>query len=251
MAAGGRDLERAPGVRLSADVGEVEIVGRRGRGRRCCGGGVAGLAVQEADRPAQVGRRQHAEPGHRARLRRILDGHDERADAPLPAREADGQGAPHGSDLAVERQLADDRDRADAPVADGARGGENAERDRQVERRALLPEIGRREIDRDPVRRKREARVADGRAHALAALAHGRVGEPHRREGRQARRDVHFDADERRLHTDQGRREHARQHGAIVRSSARAVNVASWIQYVEMQGVRSGRAREVTRDAGT
>ena len=45
------------------------------------------------------------------------------------------------------------------------------------------------------------------------------------REGGQARRDVHLDADERRFHADQGRREHARQHGMIVGASGVIVNV--------------------------
>ena len=38
-------------------------------------------------------------------------------------------------------------------------------------------------------------RVDDGRAHALAALLHGRVGQPDDAEGRRGRHDVGLDLD--------------------------------------------------------
>ena len=43
--------------------------------------------------------------------------------------------------------------------------------------------------------RELEAGVPDRRAHAVAALADGRVGQPHHREVGKPERDVHFDVD--------------------------------------------------------
>src|SRR3972149_4582256 len=64
VGAGGRDLEGALGVRLAADVGEVEIV-RRGPGGRERGGGRGGggLAVEEPGHPPEGPRQASATAG--------------------------------------------------------------------------------------------------------------------------------------------------------------------------------------------
>src|SRR3989338_10959417 len=71
VGAGGRDLEGALGVRLAADVGEVEIV-RRGPGGRERGGRRRGdgLAVEEPDHLAERRRREGAQAPDGARPRR-------------------------------------------------------------------------------------------------------------------------------------------------------------------------------------
>src|SRR5437879_1404887 len=84
---------------------------------------------------------EHVEALDGERLGGVLYGHDERLDALAPAREPDCERAADWLDLAVERQLADDRVRSNDPVLHDARGGEDAEGDRQVERRALLPDV--------------------------------------------------------------------------------------------------------------
>ena len=172
VGAGGRDLEGALGVRLAADVGEVEIV-RRGPGGRWRGGRGRGdgLAAEEPDRLAERRRREDAQALDGARLGRIVDGDDEGRDAVPAAGERDGEGAAHGLDLAVERELADDREGVRRAVAQGAGGGEDAEGDRQIEGGALLAEVGGREVHGDAVVREGEAGVADRGADALAALA--------------------------------------------------------------------------------
>ena len=68
----------------------------------------------------------------------------------------------HRAHLAAERQLADERQPA-RPGADLLRAEQDAERHRQVERRAALAQVGRREVDRDPARRIAEPGVADAR----------------------------------------------------------------------------------------
>ena len=121
-------------MQLASDVRKVEIVRCPGRGRlrrRRSGGSRA--AVEQPHRVAKRRGGEHPETVDRLGLRVVLDRHDECADALSPAREADGERAAHGLDLAVQRELADHGERADAPVRDRAGGGEDAQRDRQIE----------------------------------------------------------------------------------------------------------------------
>ena len=153
------------------------------------------------------------EPVDSERLSGVLHGHHERVDPLAPAGQPDRERATDRLDLAVEREFADDGVRSDDAIFHDARGGEDTEGDRQVERRALLPDVGGRQVHGDPVQGEGEAGVADRGAHALAALAHGGVWQAHRGEGRQAARDVDLDADERSLHSHKRSREHTGQHG--------------------------------------
>jgi len=196
VAAGGGDLERALGVGLAPDVGEVEIVaGRRhrlGRDRRRR----RRLAVQQCHGVSQRRGRQHAQPVDGRGLAAVVARHEQRADAAASARQADGQRSPHRLDLTVESQLTDDGELTESPVVQRAGGGQDAERDGQVERRALLAQIGGGEVHRDSIGREGEAGIANRRAHALAALAHGRVGQADGGERGQPRGDVDLDAHE-------------------------------------------------------
>jgi len=131
---------------------------------------------------------------------------DEGLDALAPAREADGERPADSLDTAVERQLAHDREQLDLLVGDGAGGREDADRDRQIERGAFLADVRRGEIDRDPIRRKGEACVADGRPDSLPALANGGVRQSDGREGGQSRRHVNFHSDQGCLDPDESGR---------------------------------------------
>jgi hypothetical protein len=73
--------------------------------------------------------------------------------------------------------------------------GEDADGDREVEARSLLAHVRGREVDRDPLLRKLQARVQQGGADALARLADRPVGKPDQRERGQAAPDVHLDGD--------------------------------------------------------
>ena len=86
---------------------------------------------------------------------------------------------------AVERQPADDREASVFAVGQHAGGREDAERDRQIERRADLAHVGRREAHGDPLGRKRKPGVANRRPHAVAALAHRRIRQADHRHARQ------------------------------------------------------------------
>jgi len=78
----------------------------------------------------------------------------------------------------------------------GADRGEQPERDRQVEMRPLLGQVGGRQIDRDPLGRKRQPDRRQRRAHALTALGDRLVGKADDDEGGKpgAQLHLHFNA---------------------------------------------------------
>ena len=98
---------------------------------------------------------------------------------------------------------------------------QQAERDRQVERRPRLAHVRWREVDGDAVRRKLEAGVPDGRSHAVAALAHGRVRQSHHREVGKPERHIHLDVDRVGIDAEDRRAAQAGKHaGADARPCA-------------------------------
>jgi hypothetical protein len=101
--------------------------------------------------------------------------------------------AANAVDGTVERQFAEDHGIVDGPSVQLSRGGEQSERNGQVEGRACLADIGGREVDRDAVGRELEARVSNGGPHAIAALANGRVGQTDHGEVGEAERYVDLD----------------------------------------------------------
>jgi hypothetical protein len=128
--AGGRDLQRPLGVRLPANVREIEIV-RDSRGCWRCRGDCDGIgAVEDTDRIAQGRRGEHFEAVDGEGLGVVRERHDERGDSLSPAREPDGQYPTHPLNLAVQSQLAHHRKWADRTVLDHAHCPENSERDR-------------------------------------------------------------------------------------------------------------------------
>ena len=75
-------------------------------------------------------------------------------------------------------------------------GDQDANGDGEVEAAALLGQVGRSEIDRDTPRRKLEAGVEQGAAHAVAAFLHGLFRQTDDIECRQAIGEMGLDADE-------------------------------------------------------
>ena len=63
--------------------------------------------------------------------------------------------------------------------------GKYAKRDRQIERRACLPQVGRGKVHGDMVLGELEPRVANRAANAVAALANADVRQPHHGKCRQ------------------------------------------------------------------
>ena len=112
----------------------------------------------------------------------------------------------------------------------GPNRAEDAQGDGQIEARALFAKIGRREVYGDPIVGEREARIANRRADALAALADGRIRQADRREHRQTGRHVHFDVNQNGFDAEQRRRQDTREHAAIVEAVLGAVNVPNRIR---------------------
>src|SRR5207237_1764529 len=112
-------------------------------------------------------------------LGRVVAWHKQRGDAAPTTRQPDGQRPAHGLDLPVERELADDGERTEGVAPGAADRRQDAERDGQVERRALLADVGGREVDGDAVVGKFEARTADGAADALADRKSTRLNSSH------------------------------------------------------------------------
>ena len=128
---------------------------------------------------------------------------------------------------AVERELADARVLEQAMRRELVRAGEDGERDRKVEARALFAKRGRSEVDRDPVRPgPGQHRVDDPGLHPVLRLLAGAVGEPDDRERGQIGRDeVRLDLDAPGLEPDDGRGEGAGDHAVRRYAGTRAVSV--------------------------
>ena len=98
--------------------------------------------------------------------------------------------------------------------------GEDGERDRKVEARALLPQPCRGEVDRDLARGQIEAGVTQRRAHAHAALLHRARAEADQVVRGQAERHVDLGAHAERLHAEHAGGCDLREHEAAPKHAA-------------------------------
>ena len=200
VAAGRRDLERPLGALLALDVGEV--------GRVAAGG--AACSARGATAPGCRGNGWRSRSGCAARGSSMS----------VPAQAASG---PHAAGQISPRPSALAADRRGQRARDAARScrratvrrapryspswspgmapsrGHQAERDRQIVVAALLGQVGRREVDDDPL-----GAAAPGRTHAAPRAPARGSRPPPCRAGRRcrhmlARRHVHLHVDRHRL----------------------------------------------------
>ena len=211
MAAGGGDLERALGLLLALHLGEVlgqdSGVGD-GPGLRRCEDRAAGEVVDEGE---QRFRRDHLDgpdPGGLGAAARRAD----EAAVGLGGGERRRKRADDRDQRPVERELAERDLRRHLVAGQDVHRGEDRERDRQVEVRALLRQVGRREVDGDPLRGKREAHRGHRGAHPLLGLGDRLVGQADEVEGGQAGGDRALHLDEPRLDALECHRVGARDH---------------------------------------
>jgi hypothetical protein len=101
-----------------------------------------------------------------------------------------------------------------------SRSREERERDREVEPRALLAQLGGREIDRDAPVGEAQLGGRDAAAHAFARLLAGPVGEADDREAGNAVADVRLDVDAPRLETDERMGDRACKHTSRLRAKS-------------------------------
>ena len=104
------------------------------------------------------------------------------------------------------------------PLArDLPRGGEDRQRDREIEPGPLLPEAGGGEIDGDPAQRPFELGRGDSASNAFLRLRARAVGEADDCEGRDAALQVGLDLDATGVETDERMRDGAREHSTQAR----------------------------------
>jgi len=133
----------------------------------------------------RVGDRLHRvdpEVVHHGGLRGVLSGHEHALVPFLPRLHRHRQHAVDGTHGAVQGQLA----REPVPIQHvrrdrGAAGGHPADRHRQVERRAFLRHVRRREVDGNASPLYGNVVVLEGGAHPVEALPHRRPRQPHDR----------------------------------------------------------------------
>ncbi len=209
---GGGDLEGAASPLLAAHVGEIEqrLLRRRvpvaldvrlGLALAAQIGGGLGEMVERhrldaGERRLGRGARRAEDPGQAGPARRLRKG-NRTTDRPQPP---------------VERKLADGGVLGKPVARDLPGGGEDRERDREIEARALLAQAGGREVDGDPALRPLELRRGDSAAHALLRLLAGAVGEPDDRERRHRALEVRLDLDAACVEPDERMRDRPRQH---------------------------------------
>ena len=216
VSAGRGDLERPAGEELAADVREITVTDpgarRRARGDSRRDPGCRRI-VQRVDGIGKCAHQAQVQAGNDGRFGRVLGRHQQALQPEPPGRDGDRQHAPDAIDPAIERQLADDERVVDRRPCQGARGHEQAERDRQVERRPGLADVGGRQVHGDAMLREVEAAIADGGPDAVAALAHGGVGQSDHREVRQPEGDVDLDVDGVGVHAEHRRAAQGGEHG--------------------------------------
>ena len=199
-----------------AQVGAA--LGRLRGGRGFGGPGRDGILAQQVHGQLREGvHGVDLDAVHERGLGRVGRGHEGAARAPVPRHGDHGQGSADGAHLAVERQLAHEHGIVERGLHLPA-GHEDARGDGQVVGGALLAQVGGGEVHGDAaVEGPGEGAVADGRAHALAGLLHGGVGQAHDRRRRILRaRDVDLDVDHHAVEPGNRARPHPGEHGRSV-----------------------------------
>jgi hypothetical protein len=115
-------------------------------------------------------------------------------------------------DARIKAKLADDEVAGQGLTVDRAHRGEQAERDRQIVMRAFLGQICGREIDRDALRRQRQADRGERGVNPLAAFVDRLVRQSDHQEFGQPGRDLDLHLDAARLQPQERHRGDMRDH---------------------------------------
>src|SRR5438477_13034527 len=127
------------------------------------------LATEVRDRLRKMADRHRGNAGEGS-LSRGVGGPEEAFDSKTPRAFGDGENTADPAQATVERQLPDGCGPLERASRHLLRCSEQSEGDRQVEARAFLPQLGRREVDRDAPRRKVQLSRGDPAANALPYL---------------------------------------------------------------------------------
>ena len=169
------------------------------------------LAPQVRDRVGEMSHGNGLDPGQ-SRLGRRARGAEHPRQAGLACGLCQRQHSADRPQSPVQSQLADGRVLRERVPRNLPRGGQNRECDRQVERRALLPQRRRSKVDRDPPERPLQLGRGDPAPDAVLRLLTRAVREPDDRESRHAVLEVRLDLDAASLESDERMRDGAREH---------------------------------------
>ena len=109
------------------------------------------------------------------RFRGVLRREKQSRQAKAPRGNRDREDATNGVDAAVERQLAEDERVLERPTCQLSSCRQDAKRNWKVERGARLPDVCRREVDRDAVVWELETGIPDSKPDAIATFTDGCV----------------------------------------------------------------------------
>ena len=152
VAAGGGDLERRDERVVAAHVGEVGLVGPAGSPHGAPGPARgARVAPEHLDRLLQVSTPRTSSSPTSAASRARARGSSSRGEPGRARALRHRERAADRAHLAGQRQLAHDRAAGQRVGASWPLAAEDRDRERQVEARAHLAQVRRREVDRDPL----------------------------------------------------------------------------------------------------
>jgi hypothetical protein len=184
--AGGSDFQPPLGLYLSAYLAEVRVIAA------IIGCRIGGLAFVQRSLPGQVcadveqrARRQHPHLAGQSRFAGTA-GRENEAASHATGGEDHGQRAADRPQFTGERQFTGKFMVGQRRTRNLTGGGENAERDRQIEAPRFLGQLGWREVDGNALAGKIEARVLQCRTYPIACLLDLRIGQPDQGEARQA-----------------------------------------------------------------
>src|SRR5882757_8003636 len=254
MTAGGRHFERALGLFLSLDLAEID---------RVTAGDVEHLAevhprrwnltelLEELERLAQRIDPQHghALADHRG-LRGVLTRQHDPGQSTSARQDRTRQRALDSLHAAVQRQLAEHYKIAHPrALLHHAVGGQYPERHRQVEGRALLANIGGRQVDGDSAIGKFEAGIAQRRLHPVEGFAHRALGQPDHPKIGHPRADIDFDLDPEGIDAGESAGEYAAEQIPSIRAASRLAlseRLLTVGHYCRMKRKRREREEEET-----
>ncbi len=220
VSAGGRHLERAFGMFLPADffqcrvsrgsvipVQRIRVVHLQGLGRLD-----HAFSGEVADECGDMLDGENLQIGDQRRFAGIA-GRDEHTLKPQPAGEhGHRKHAAHMADRSVEREFSDHQRCLQLETGDLVRCHQEPERDRQIVSRPLLAQVGRREVDRHPPVRERQAGVLHRRLDPLAAFLDGRIRQADDDKRRHPVGDVHLRLHNGAVESDDRTRRYSGQH---------------------------------------
>ena len=139
-------------------------------------------------------------------------GNDNSAVSRLSGGNRHGQSAVDRLDATVQGKLSQKQIPGQGPAGNDSRGRENPNGHGQIESGAFLFNIGRRQIDGNPIRRKPVPGIGDGGLYPFTALFHGGLGKTDGSKARQSLGNVHLHFNPVSVDTQNGAAQHPGQH---------------------------------------